>query len=77
MSAGPFLIAAGEPGALQALRPLPGCLAETGLERSGEVVADAGRPGLAGELAGDNPGSERGDRGRWRPRMTAKDGAQG
>src|SRR5215471_18209410 len=64
MPADPLLMAAGETGALQALRPLPGRPAEPGLERpGGEVVADAGRAGAAGEPLRDDPGAERGHAG--------------
>ena len=51
-------------GALQALRPLPGGRPEPGLERpGGQVVADAGRAGAAGDLLRDDPGAERGHGG--------------
>src|SRR5215470_4302918 len=64
MPADPLLMAAGKTGALQALRPLPGRPAEPGLERpGGEVVADAGRAGAAGEPLRDDPGAERGHAG--------------
>src|SRR5215470_7497878 len=64
MAADPLLVPAGEPGALQPLRPLPGRRPEPGLERPGrEVVADAGRAGAPGDLARDDPGAERGHGG--------------
>src|SRR5215471_614378 len=60
--ADPLPVAAGEPAAPQALRPLPGRRAEAGLQRpGGEVVADARRAG--GEPPRDDPGAERGDGG--------------
>ena len=56
MAADPLLVAAGEPGALQALRPLPGRRPEPGLERpGGQVVTDARGAGAAADLARDDP----------------------
>ena len=52
MTADPFLMAAGEPGALHPSGPLQGHLAETGFKcPGGEVVADENRAGLAVEPA--------------------------
>lgn len=64
MPAGPFVMAAGQPGPLQAPGPLTGRLAEPGSQCSGgQVVAGGGRAGLTAERARDHPGAERRHRG--------------
>src|ERR1700730_7590152 len=59
VAADPFVVAAGEPRAWQALSPRPGRSPEARLQRAGrEVVPDPRDPSRTGDPAGDDTGAE-------------------